>query len=197
VFGATLVQAVAWIAGTAVGVTIGVEIPAPEDFGFDTIFPACYLALLWPELRGAQDRLAALLGAGIALAILAGRAGQVAAAIRRKATCAGLNPHARKGADPCANYLSNKRPYLDYPTALQQGWPITTGVIEGACRHLVKDRMDLRAPAGDWTVPRPSSSCGPYAATATSRTTRWQHESLQKSRSPLNSRTARRSETRS
>lgn len=142
-FGATLVQAVAWIAGTAVGVTIGVEIPAPEDFGFDTIFPACYLALLWPELRGAQDRLAALLGAGIALAILAGRAGQVAAAIRRKATCAGLNPHARKGADPCANYLSNKRPYLDYPTALQQGWPITTGVIEGACRHLVKDRMDL------------------------------------------------------
>jgi predicted branched-subunit amino acid permease len=100
VFGATLVQAVAWIAGTAVGVTIGVKIPAPEDFGFDTIFPACYLALLWPELRGAQARLAALLGAGIALAILAGRAGQVAAAIRRKATCAGLNPHARKGADP-------------------------------------------------------------------------------------------------
>ena len=44
---------------------------------------------------------------------------------------------------PCATYLSNKRPYLDYLTALQQGWPITTGVIEGACRHLVKDRMDL------------------------------------------------------
>ena len=44
---------------------------------------------------------------------------------------------------PCATYLSNKRPYLDYLTALQQGWPITTGVIEGACRHRVKDRMDL------------------------------------------------------
>jgi hypothetical protein len=30
-----------------------------------------------------------------------------------------------------------------YPTALEAGWPIATGVIEGACRHLVKDRMDL------------------------------------------------------
>jgi hypothetical protein len=36
-----------------------------------------------------------------------------------------------------------KRPYLDYATALAKGWPIATGVIEGACRHLVKDRMDI------------------------------------------------------
>ena len=36
-----------------------------------------------------------------------------------------------------------KRDYLDYPRALNQGWPIATGVIEGACRHLVKDRLDL------------------------------------------------------
>ena len=28
-------------------------------------------------------------------------------------------------------------------TALERGWPIATGVIEGACRHIVKDRMDL------------------------------------------------------
>jgi hypothetical protein len=27
--------------------------------------------------------------------------------------------------------------------ALRRGWPISTGVIEGACRHLVKDRMDI------------------------------------------------------
>ena len=78
-----------------------------------------------------------------ALAILAGRVGQVAAAIRRKATRAGLDPPARKNGDTCANYLSNKRRYLDYPHALDQGWPISTGVIEGACRHLVQDRMDL------------------------------------------------------
>ena len=29
------------------------------------------------------------------------------------------------------------------PRALTNGWPIATGVIEGACRHLVKDRMDI------------------------------------------------------
>jgi len=46
------------------------------------------------------------------------------------------------GADRCADYLTNKAPYLDYATALERGWPIATGVIEGACRHLVKDRMD-------------------------------------------------------
>ncbi len=75
--------------------------------------------------------------------ILEGKAADVAAAIRRQATKSSLDPPQRAGADACATYLTNKRPHLDYPTALQQGWPIATGVIEGACRHLVKDRMDL------------------------------------------------------
>ena len=78
-----------------------------------------------------------------AKAVLDGKATKVAGAIRRQATKAGLDPPKRKGADDCARYLTNKAPYLDYPTALEQGWPIATGVIEGACRHLVKDRMDL------------------------------------------------------
>ncbi len=75
--------------------------------------------------------------------ILAGRATRVAGAIRRQATNAGLEGTERASADACARYLTNKRAYLDYPTALSEGWPIATGVIEGACRHLVKDRMDL------------------------------------------------------
>ncbi|MCA1700366.1 MAG: ISKra4 family transposase [Actinobacteria bacterium] len=75
--------------------------------------------------------------------VLSGRARTVAANIRREATKGGLSPPRRKGADVCARYLTNKAPYLDYPTALKRGWPIATGVIEGACRHLVKDRMDL------------------------------------------------------
>jgi hypothetical protein len=41
------------------------------------------------------------------------------------------------------SYLENKQPYLDYPAALANGWPIATGVIEGACRHLVQDRMGI------------------------------------------------------
>ena len=41
------------------------------------------------------------------------------------------------------HYLQAKQPYLDYPRALANGWPIATGVIEGACRHLVADRMGI------------------------------------------------------
>jgi hypothetical protein len=39
--------------------------------------------------------------------------------------------------------LGNKAEHLDYPKALANGWPIATGVIEGACRHLVADRLDI------------------------------------------------------
>ena len=75
--------------------------------------------------------------------ILAGNSRNVAAGIRRRATRSGYAPDERRNADTCADYLTAKQPYLDYATALQQGWPIATGIIEGACRHLVKDRMDL------------------------------------------------------
>jgi hypothetical protein len=78
-----------------------------------------------------------------AIAVLQGKATHVAAGIRRTATRRSLNPTRRAGADTCATYLTNKAPYLDYPTALHNGWPIATGVIEGACRHLIKDRMDI------------------------------------------------------
>jgi len=78
-----------------------------------------------------------------ALGVLRGKAGTVAASIKRKATCLGLEPAARANADTCAKYLLNKRGYLDYASALANGWPIATGIIEGACRHLVKDRMDI------------------------------------------------------
>jgi ribosomal protein S9 len=78
-----------------------------------------------------------------ALGVLHGEAATVAASIRRKATCLDLAPDKRKNADTCADYLLAKKQYLHYDRALGQGWPIGTGVIEGAVRHLVKDRLDL------------------------------------------------------
>ena len=42
-----------------------------------------------------------------------------------------------------ANYFERNLPYMDYPTYLSKGWPIASGVIEGACRHFVKDRCEL------------------------------------------------------
>lgn len=82
--------------------------------------------------------------------ILDGKARRVAASIRSKATKAGFDPVERKGADECAKYLTNKAAYLNYPTALAQGWPIATGVIEGTCRYLVADRMDITG--ARWSV---------------------------------------------
>ena len=73
--------------------------------------------------------------------ILHGKARQVAAGIRRRATTYGYSPAERAGADECARYLENKNGFLDYATALKKGWPIATGIIEGACRSIVKDRM--------------------------------------------------------
>lgn len=69
-FGATLAQGAAWIVGTAVGVVGGAAIAEPERFGLDSIFPAFYLALLAEEARSRRAVAAAVLGAGIALALL-------------------------------------------------------------------------------------------------------------------------------
>ena len=35
------------------------------------------------------------------------------------------------------------REHLRYDEYLEKGYPIASGVIEGACRHLVNDRMDI------------------------------------------------------
>ena len=75
--------------------------------------------------------------------VLDGKAAQAAAGIRRRATTYGYSATEREGADTCAGYLTAKKPYLGYAHALASGWPIATGVIEGACRHIVKDRMDI------------------------------------------------------
>jgi hypothetical protein len=41
-----------------------------------------------------------------------------------------------------AEYLRKYASYMRYAEALSWGLPIATGVIEGACRYLVKDRME-------------------------------------------------------
>jgi hypothetical protein len=75
--------------------------------------------------------------------ILEGRASQVAAGMRRSATKRGLGKSQRAPVDTCANYLLKYKDYLAYDQYLAAGFPVGSGVIEGACRHLVKDRLDL------------------------------------------------------
>src|SRR5206468_3459124 len=79
------------------------------------------------------------------LGILHGRAAQVTETIRQLAAERPPEPgseHA-KIIRKTLTYLDAKEPYLDYPRALASGWPIATGVIEGACRHLIQDRMGI------------------------------------------------------
>jgi hypothetical protein len=75
--------------------------------------------------------------------ILRGKSSDVAAGIRRSATLRGLSQSKRKPLDTCAEYLLKNRERLNYAQALEHGWPIATGVVEGACRHLVKQRMEV------------------------------------------------------
>lgn len=103
-----------------------------------------------------------------ALAILKGNALAVAAGIRRRSTASKLVRSERAKADQCAKYLIDKADYLDYPTALASGWPIPTGIIEGACRYLVASGWTLPARAGASTEPKQCSSYEPYAPVMTS-----------------------------
>jgi hypothetical protein len=75
--------------------------------------------------------------------VLRGEASLVAGGMRRSATLQEMKAEARRPVDDAANYLINLGPHLHYDLHLASGFPIATGVIEGACRHLIKDRMEI------------------------------------------------------
>jgi len=77
------------------------------------------------------------------LQILAGETAQVIADFRQMAQEAQTSSTQREQLIKTANYFERNLPYMDYPTYLAKGWPIASGVIEGACRHFVKDRCEL------------------------------------------------------
>jgi len=81
--------------------------------------------------------------ANYTLRILSGETSQVIADFRQLAQEPRTTSAQRKQLLKTANYFERNLPYMDYPTYLAQGWPIASGVIEGACRHLVKDRCEL------------------------------------------------------
>ena len=85
------------------------------------------------------------------MSILAGNVSQVAAGIRRSATLRKIPEESREAVDECCTYLLNHKEYMRYDEYLAKGYPIATGVIEGACRHLIMDRMDLTG--ARWLLP--------------------------------------------
>jgi len=64
---AGLLLYVAWILGTVIGALIGPVLGDPRRLGIDAAFPALFVALLWPMLRGHHAVRCALAGAAVAL----------------------------------------------------------------------------------------------------------------------------------
>jgi hypothetical protein len=77
------------------------------------------------------------------LKILSGETEQVIAEFRALAQVPKSTQAQRQELKKAANYFERNLPYMAYDHYLAQGWPIASGVIEGACRHLVKDRFEL------------------------------------------------------
>jgi 4-azaleucine resistance transporter AzlC len=69
-FGASAVQYVTWLGGTAFGAFGGQALGDPKLLGLDVLFPAFFLVLLLGELRDARSRGVALAGGAIALALV-------------------------------------------------------------------------------------------------------------------------------
>jgi hypothetical protein len=74
--------------------------------------------------------------------LLEGNVGRVIGGIRQIVTKRGLPKHRREKAEQCLNYFAERCEYMKYDEYLSAGYPIGSGVVEGACRHVVKDRME-------------------------------------------------------
>jgi len=76
-------------------------------------------------------------------AILAGHADRAATEMTAQAAAEQLPAARREAVHTCHRYLTGHLGRLHYHTALAAGWPIPTGAVEGACRHLIADRLDI------------------------------------------------------
>jgi hypothetical protein len=82
--------------------------------------------------------------------LLEGKVGYVIGGLRQKATKYGLKGTKKETLRQAIGYLENNRAHMHYDEYLAAGYPIGSGVAEGACRHLVKDRLEQTGMR--WTV---------------------------------------------
>lgn len=77
------------------------------------------------------------------LQMLSGETDQIISEFHQLAQESTCSATQREKLTKTANYFERNLPYMDYQAYLAKGWPIASGVIEGACRHFVKDRFEL------------------------------------------------------
>jgi len=82
--------------------------------------------------------------------LLEGRTTEVIAALEAERAKPATTPSQRQALERTIGYYRRNQAYMRYDTYLAHGWPIGTGAVEGACAHLVKDRMEQAGMR--WTV---------------------------------------------
>ena len=82
--------------------------------------------------------------------MLRGEAGYVIGGLRQRGTKHRLRGHRPAKLTTICNYLGKNLARMRYDEYLAAGYPIASGVIEGACRYVVKDRMERAGMR--WTV---------------------------------------------
>ena len=75
--------------------------------------------------------------------ILHGKIGYVIGAIRQMVNKRKFTTAKKKAVEKLLRYYEKRKNYMKYDEYLLKGYPIGSGVIEGACRSFVKDRMEL------------------------------------------------------
>jgi hypothetical protein len=83
--------------------------------------------------------------------LLQGQVGYVIGGLRRRRDQHALTGSQRRTLNAAITYYDNNRQHMRYDEYLSAGYPIGSGVAEGACRHLVKDRLERTGMR--WTVP--------------------------------------------
>ena len=121
----------------------GLKVPVFIDF----IHVSGYLGKAAAALHPGDPLAAGQWADGQRLRVLHGRAKAVAATLasvaaktRAKASTRHLDP---TDIDKAVTYLANNHMYMHYDQALASGWPIATGMIEGACRFVIEDRFGI------------------------------------------------------
>ena len=106
------------------------------------------LDYLWPAVHAFEKEKTAKAEATACFwltLILSGKIGYVIGALRQRLTKKGknLSSKQRESVETAIRYYENHRDYMRYDEYLKAGYPIGTGVIESACGHIVKDRMEI------------------------------------------------------
>jgi hypothetical protein len=82
--------------------------------------------------------------------LLAGRAGRLIGGLKQMLAKHELPGAKRHSLEQVIGYLERNRKHMRYEICLSKGYPIGSGVIEGACRNLINDRLELTGMS--WTL---------------------------------------------